>query len=114
MRGRSTRAGYGRARHMVFVRAVAVYDAGLAGEDARSASFLSNHAVDHRLRNSILLGGADDHVWLPLHAGTPAGSRNQKSEWLEREEGRQRTLPPGVHSRAGARCRAAENVEDQR
>ena len=68
-----TEAGYRRAGHMVFVRAAAVHHAGLAGEDARSGSFLSHHAADYRVRDSVFLGRAHDHVRLPLHAGPSAG-----------------------------------------
>ena len=38
-----------------------------------SGSFLSDHAVDHRLRDPVFLGGPHDHVRLPLHAGSSAG-----------------------------------------
>ena len=51
-----TEAGHRCARHLVFVRAAAVYHAGLAGEDARPGSFLSDHAADHRLTRSCFSG----------------------------------------------------------
>src|SRR5579864_3982699 len=57
------------AGYLVFVGIAAVHDAGLAGENARSAGVLSHVAVDHRLRNLIFLGGAHDYVRLPLHGG---------------------------------------------
>ena len=68
-------AGYRRAGHLVFVGLAAVYDAGLAGEDARSGSFLSDDAADYGLRHSVFLGGAHDHVWLPLHGGASSRIR---------------------------------------
>ena len=79
-------AGHRRARHLVLLRPVAVHDSGLAGEDARSGSVLSHHAAHHGLRNSFLLGRAHDHVRLPLHAGTRAGSRDQESQRLGGQE----------------------------
>ena len=106
-------AGYGRARHLVLVGLVAVYDSGMAGEDARSGSFLSHYADDHRLRDFVFLGGAHDHVRLPFHAGASAGSEGKAGQRLGRQERRQRSLSPGLYSRAGARCRPAEDVEDQ-
>ena len=72
---REGRAGCGCARYMVFVGVVAVYDAGLAGEDARSGGFLSDDAANHGVRDSFLLGGAHDHVRLPFH-----GRRGHKQE----------------------------------
>ena len=69
-----------RARHLVFVGAAALYHAGLAGENARSGSFLSQRADDYRLRHSVFLAGAHDHVRLPLHAGPQAGRGDQRSE----------------------------------
>ncbi len=67
VRGRGFGAGHGCARHVVFVGAAAVYDFGLAGEDAGSGGVLSDYAADYGLRDSVFLGGADDHVWLPLY-----------------------------------------------
>src|SRR5882672_10929081 len=113
MRRRETGAGYRRARYLVFVRAAAVHDAWLAGEDARSGSFLSDDAADYGVRDPVLLGGTHDHVWLPLHGGTQAGSGDQESERVGGEEERQRSVPRGLHPRPGARCRAAEDVEDE-
>ncbi len=74
MRRFGTEAGHRCARYLVFFRAAAVHHSGLAGKDARSGSFLSDDAVDHRLRDPVFLGRPHDHVRLPLHAGPPAGS----------------------------------------
>ena len=113
MRQYEAGAGYRRARHLVFVRPAAVYHAGLAGKDARPGSFLSDDATHYRVRDPVLLGGAHDHVWLPLHGGTQTGSGDQESERVGGEEERQRSVPRGLHPRPGARCRSAEDVEDQ-
>ena len=75
-------------------RPVAVLDARLAGQDRGSAHVLSDIAADHRLRHSVLLGGAHDHVRHGIHG--------------------RGAVPPGVHPRPGARRRAAEDVEDAR
>src|ERR1700722_17802310 len=78
------RTSDGCSRHLVLVRATSVYHVGLAGEDARPGGVLSDHAVDHRVRNFILLGGPDDQVRLPLHEGTSSRSCDQDCEWLGR------------------------------
>ena len=77
-----TGAGPRCARHLVFVRIAAVHDAGLAGENERSGSVLSDDAADYRVRDSVLLGRAHDHVRLPLHAGARAGCRDQEGQRL--------------------------------
>jgi valyl-tRNA synthetase len=61
---------------------LAVYDAGLAGKDARPGHVLSEHAADYGLRHPVFLGGAHDHVGLPLHAGARAGRGDQEGERL--------------------------------
>jgi valyl-tRNA synthetase len=64
----------------------AVYDSGLAGKDARSGGFLSDHAADYGLRDSVFLGGADDHVRLPLHEGHEQDPALKKaSGWGEKK-----------------------------
>src|SRR6266404_7661539 len=103
MRQYEAGAGYRRARHLVFVRPAAVYHAGLAGEDARSGSLLSDDTANYRLRNSVFLGGTHDYVRLPLYGGTQTGSDGQEGERVGGEEERQRSVPRGLHPRAGAR-----------
>ena len=61
------RAGSGRARHLVQLRAVAVLHAWLAGSDRRSGDVLPDFAADHRLRHPVLLGGAHDHARHGVH-----------------------------------------------
>ena len=76
---------------MVFVGAVAVYDAGLAGEDAGPGGVLSHHASDHGLRDFVLLGGAHDYVRLPFHGGTQAGPGHREANkkaygWADKKD----------------------------
>ena len=61
----STRRG--RARHMVLVRAVAVLDAWLAGQDAGAQPLLSDERARHRLRHHLLLGRPHDDDGAALH-----------------------------------------------
>jgi len=69
-----------------FVRTVALHNPGLAAEDTRSGSLLSDHAAHHGVRDLIFLGGADDHVWLPLHAGARTRSAiKSASGWAEKK-----------------------------
>ena len=56
---RRGRAGSGRARHLVQLRAVALFDARLAGGNRRSPSLLSLAHHGDRLRDSLFLGRAD-------------------------------------------------------
>ena len=84
---REAGAGFRRARHLVFVGLAAVYNPRLAGENARLRGVLSHDPADYGVRNSVLLGGAHDHVRLPLHAGTRAGCGDQEGERLGRQEG---------------------------
>ena len=85
--GAKARTGYRRPRHLVFLRPSALHYARLARENARSGSLLSDHAPDHRLRHSVLLGCAHDHVRLPLHgwhhrtrlSSKPAAGRTRKT-----------------------------------
>jgi isoleucyl-tRNA synthetase len=56
-----THAGYRRARHVVQLRAVAIFDARLAGRHRRPAHVLSHQPADQRLRHFVLLGRAHDH-----------------------------------------------------
>ena len=66
---------------------------GWPDETDGSAALLSHLAADHRLRHPVLLGGPHDHDGHRVHG--------------------RGALPPGLHSRPGARRRAAEDVEDQ-
>ncbi len=59
--------GRGRARHVVLVRAVAVFHPGLAGEIRATRDVLSNQRAGHRLRHHFLLGRANDHVRAQVH-----------------------------------------------
>src|SRR6266851_5180054 len=59
--------GSGRAGYLVQLGAVAVFDAGLAGENGRLRKILPDEPVDHWVRHPVLLGGADDNEQHPLH-----------------------------------------------
>ncbi len=83
-----------RARHLVQLRPVAVFHARLARSDRGPRRLLSHVAAHHRLRHSLLLGGAHGHARHRIHG--------------------RRAVPPGLHSRPGARRREAEDVEDPR
>src|SRR5215510_6315264 len=84
VRGRGVEAGYRRAGYLVLVGLAAVHNLRMAGKDARPTGFLSDDAADHRVRNSVLLGGTHDYVRLPLYAITQARSRTEASQWLVR------------------------------
>ena len=56
-----TAAGSGCPGYVVQLGLVAVFDAGLAGEDRRFRKILSDELADHRVRHPVFLGGADDH-----------------------------------------------------
>ena len=86
VRQHKIRAGFRRARYLVFLRPFTVHHTRLAREDARSGSVLSHNASDHRLRDFIFLGSAHDHVRLPLHARPRTGSFDQESQRLGRQE----------------------------
>ena len=55
------------AGHLVQLRIVAVFDAGLAGRDQGFQNLLSDQLADHRLRHPVFLGGANDHARDALH-----------------------------------------------
>ena len=80
-----------RARHLVFVGAVAVLDARLAGRDAGAETLLSDQRAGHRLRHHLLLGRADDDDGAAFH---------------ERS-----AVPRRLHPCAGARRNRRQNVE---
>ncbi len=84
MRRGEAGAGVRCARYLVFVGVVAVHDAGLAGEDTGSRGVLSEHADDYRVRHSVFLAGAHDHVRLPLHAGAPSRTRRSRRRAAKR------------------------------
>ena len=88
---RSADPGRGRAGHLVQLRAVAVLDAGLAGEDQGAGALLSGRRAGHRLRHHLLLGRADDDAGHPLHG--------------------RGAVPHGLHPRPGARRARPEDVE---
>src|SRR5207248_3672248 len=69
---RSRRAGPRRAGHVVFLVALAVRDAGLARPHARPGAVLSRTYARHGAGNSLLLGGPDADVGLPLHGAAAA------------------------------------------
>ena len=68
LRQRKDHAGNRRARHVVFLGTASLHRLRMAGAHARPRYFLSHAASGHRLRHSLLLGGAHDHARLPLHA----------------------------------------------
>src|SRR5262245_24421791 len=70
--------GSGCPRYLVLLWTAAVHDARMAGADARSGGVLSDDAADYRVRDSVLLGRAHDHVWMPFYAGAPAGCGDQE------------------------------------
>ncbi len=78
--GRSA-TGSGRARHVVQFRAVAVFDARLAGRDRRPQALLSDDAADHGLRHSVLLGGADVDARDRVHGRRPVSGRSISTGW---------------------------------
>ena len=71
----------GRARHLVLVGAVAVLDAGLAGQDARTRALLSDVDAGHRLRHHLLLGRAHDDDGSPLHEGESRSTTSTSTRW---------------------------------
>ena len=58
----------GRPRHLVLLRAVAVLDSGLAGQDTGACALLSDLNAGHRLRHHLLLGRPHDDDGHPFHA----------------------------------------------
>ncbi len=89
-RGRSA-PRRGRARHLVFVGAVAVLDLGLARRDPGARPLLSGRRAGHRLRHHLFLGRPDDDDGAAL-------------------QGRS-AVPHRLHPRAGARRARPEDVE---
>ncbi len=103
-------AGDRRTGHVVQLRPAAVYFAGMGRRqleaDRGSRGVLSDRSARDGFRHSVLLGGAHDHARLPLHAGCA------DARWLATFARRVGAIPRGLHSRPGARCRSAEDVED--
>jgi valyl-tRNA synthetase len=83
----------GRARHLVFLRLVAVLHPGLARRDAGTEALLSHRRPGDRLRHHLLLGGADDDGGPALHG--------------------KGAVPHRLHPCPGARCPRPEDVEVQ-
>jgi hypothetical protein len=82
-----------RAGHLVFLGAVAVFDAGLAGKHRGAQDLLPDQRAGHRLRHHFLLGGPDDHDGPEVHGRC--------------------AVPRGLHPRPGARSGRPEDVEIQ-
>ena len=108
LRERGDHAGDGRARHMVLVGAASLHRFRLAGAHARSGCLLSHATARNRIRHTFLLGGADDHVRLPLHARCADGG------WVRADAQRCGAVPRCVYSWADSRRGPPEDVEDQR
>ncbi len=89
-RGRAA-AGRGRARHLVLVGAVAVFDARLARADAGAEALLPRRRAGDRVRHHLFLGRPHDDAGAAFHG--------------------RRAVPHGLHPRAGARRARPENVE---
>ena len=81
----------GRARHLVFVRLVAVLDLGVARRDPGARPLLSGRRPCHRFRHHLFLGRADDDDG----AAFPGRS----------------AVPRRLHPRPGARRARPEDVE---
>ncbi len=102
----------GRARHLVLLRAVAVLDARLAGQDAGGRALLSDLHAGHRLRHHLLLGRPHDDDGPALHEGgalqgrlhPPSRPRREGRQDVEVEGQRGR---PARHHRRLRRRRAA-------
>ena len=105
---RYTRAGNRCAGHLVLIRATALHSFWLARAHTGTGHVLSNAVAGDQLRYFVFLGSAHDNARLPLHVGCSNERR------IGENVGRCCSFPRGLHSRAGARRRPAENVEDQR
>ena len=108
----ATEARSGRAGYVVQLGLVAIFDAGLAGEDRRLREVLSDELADHRLRHPVFLGGADDHAGdafhgessLPRCVSAFAGAHGQRREnvQVQRHGARSRCLESAVRDRCDA------------
>ena len=83
-------AGRGCPGHLVFLRSLAVLDAGLAGADGGTGPLLSGRRAGHRLRHHLFLGRPDDDAGPAFHG--------------------RRAVPHGLYPRPGARRQGPENV----
>ena len=82
----------GRARHLVLLRAVAVFDARLARQDGRAQALLPDVDAGHRLRHHLLLGRAHDDDGSPFHEGDPVPRRSTSTRWC--------AMPPAPRCRS--------------
>ena len=85
--------GQRRAGYLVLLGAVAIFHAGVAGEDARAANLLPDHGAGDGIRHHLLLGGPHDHDGPEIH--------------------RRRAVSRRLYTRADSRPRRPENVQDQ-
>src|SRR6266851_835347 len=98
MWGKGFAPGRGRARYVVLVGAVAVFDARMAGRDAGAEDVLSDDAAGDRLRHNFFLGRADDDARdqvrgrysVPRRLYNAAGARpvRQEDDEVARQRGR--------------------------
>src|SRR5580700_8923724 len=86
-----TRAGPGCAGHVVQFGVVAVFDAGMAGEDTGFSEVLPDKFADYRVRHFAFLGGADGDAGDSLYGAS--------------------SLSRGVSALAGADDERGEDVE---
>ena len=63
-------AGSGRARHLVFLSALAFFNAGLAGRNRRSEDVLSHFSAGYCARHNFSLGLADGDDGHEVHGRT--------------------------------------------
>ncbi len=89
----------GRARHLVLLRALAVLDARLAGQDTGAEALLPDLGARHRLRHHLLLGRPHDDDGHALHEGG-AVPRRLHPRARPRREGRQDVEVEGQRRRS--------------
>ncbi len=107
LRRRGDAAGDGRAGHVVFKRFAAGDGVRMAEAAAGVREVLSDEPAGNGVRYFVLLGGTDDYAGHALYARrADAGRKCAAAE-------RGGAVSRGVHSRAGAGCGPAEDVEDQ-
>jgi len=98
--------GRGCPGYLVLLRAVAVFDAGLAGKNRGLCPFLPDHGARDRLRHPLLLGGAGDYVGAgddrpgSLQDGLSARPDPQRTRAEDQQvHGRCRPLRSALHHR---------------